>query len=106
MTGEKEEGGYCRSISWGDSAEESSNGLGDAKKLNMLTGARLMAAANDTLERVVVVVAVTFLICNKAVGTIIKPPPEHEVKPKKSINDCSPAASKVTCPLAEGSVSV
>jgi len=63
-----------------------------------------MAAANETLERVMVVVDVKFLTCTRAVGATISPPPEHVVKPRESMNDCSPAASKVTWPFAEGSV--
>ena len=69
-----------------------------------LTGARLMAAAKETLERMVVVVIVMFLTCTKAVGTMISPPPEQVEKLKKLMNDCSPAASRVTWPSAEGSV--
>lgn len=65
-----------------------------------------MAAANETLERVVVVVDVIFLTCTTAVCTTVSPPPEHDEKPRKSMNDCSPTASKVTWPFAEGSVSV
>ncbi len=61
-----------------------------------LTGARLMATANETLERVVVVVDVTFLTCTKAVVTTFPLRPEHDEKPKKLINDCAPAASRVT----------
>ena len=65
-----------------------------------------MAAANETLERVMVVVNVAFLTCTKAIGIVLPPPPEHDENPRDLIKDCSPVASRVTWPLAEGRASV
>lgn len=56
-----------------------------------LTGAMVRvasAAARGTFEKVLVSVAVVFVIGISAVGAIVTPPPEHVVNPRKSMNCC------------------
>lgn len=80
-----------------------------ALKIQELTGAMVkvaIAAARGTFEKVLVCVAVAWVIWTNAVGTILKPPAEHVEKPRKSMNDCWPLASRITLPDADDRISV
>ena len=74
--------------------------------VGFVVGARVVdMAANATPVKYEVVVVVRLVTCARAVPLGFSPAPWQRVKPMKLMNCCSPARSRVTCPLAEDRVS-